>query len=61
MGNGATKNYARLLGTDIANSSLAVSDGDMVDFLVTYSKPLNYSKYCNKLVAASNPVATINQ
>lgn len=61
MGNTKSSSYTRLLGTDIENSSLAVADGDMVDFLVTYYKPQHYSKYCNEIVAALDPVTTINQ
>lgn len=64
MGNCASTNYSRLLGTDIRNSSLAFADPsnpDLIDFMVPYFKPPHYSMYCNELVPALDPIDTINK
>jgi hypothetical protein len=61
MGNCASVQYNRLLGTDLAGASLAVVDGNMVDFMVPAKKPLHYMQHCNEVICAADPVGIINQ
>lgn len=46
----------------LKGSSLARNfDGEIVEFLVTHKKGPNYVEHCSGLVAATDPVATINK
>ena len=51
-----------LLGEDgLKGSSLVVSEGDEVNFLVSNKKQRNFSRYCGRLEPVKDPVGVINQ
>ena len=51
-----------LLGGDgLVGSSLAVSEGDEVSFLVTDSKQKNYRHFCDRVEPCKDPISILNE
>lgn len=62
MGSSHSKDVTRLLGEDaITGSTIAQLDNDIVNFFTPQHKQQNYSKFCDRIVSASDPVGIIRQ